>query len=159
MVNRRLVLFGTLVASFIIFGCNSLWSQSFQDKAECYRVTVPPDWQIQYRSDTSTRFVYNRDAIITIAANPNQPPVTLEHNLEVLKDGGFGKYIESVENMQVDGEPALWVTISPELDYRFIVIVINPNCNTDGMPFFILTNQDNPRELGQFIKGIEFIRK
>jgi hypothetical protein len=155
LVQHRRILCLILIALVIVFGCNSLWSQTYEDKAWCYSVSVPPDWRINARAETTAHFIYNRDAAFHITADPNQPPVTLAHSLERLKDGGFKNYIESVKDIQVDGEPALWVTISPALDYRYIVVVVNPNCSSMGLPLFILTNQEDPRELTQFLKNIQ----
>ena len=159
MVKHRRVLFIILFAFVLVLGCNSLWSQTYEDKAWCYRVSVPPDWRIKAGAETTAHFIYNRDAAFHITADPDQPPVTLTHSLERLKAGGFDKYIESVQDTTVDGEPALWLNISPALDYRYVVIVVNPDCTAIGLPLLILTNQEDPRELAQFLKNIQLIRK
>lgn len=157
MRNHRRVFYLTLFASLLVLSCNSLWSQTYEDKTVCLRVTVPPDWQIETQKSKFAKFVYNRDARITVLTDPNEAPVTLEQTLQVLNKNGYDRYTESVQDIKVDGISAVLLTLSPSLDTRSLIVLVNPACGTNGTTWLILTNQENPRELEQFVKGVHIL--
>jgi hypothetical protein len=125
----------------------------------CYRVTVPADWLVDAATGvyTSSRPAQGPPdfGIVDGTSTPNP---TLEIALSDLKRGVLGTRVQSVENWVMDGEPALWATLEPNPQFRYIVMVITPDCGGGRRALFISTGGENRESFESFLKRIRFIK-
>lgn len=133
-------------------------TSEYQDRWLCFAVTVPEDWTyIDGMPSAFASFGPRDRPSFTIANNSFEETPTLERALENLKQGSLGPSIQSVENWAVDSESALWVTLVPDAEFKFVVLVIT-QCGNGRRTLSISATDANRESFVSFLNRIRFIR-
>jgi hypothetical protein len=81
---------------------------------------------------------------------------TLANALAELQRGGAD--IQDVRDVDVSGHSALWVTLRPVAQMRFVVLMIAPDCGYGTHSLFISALEANQEQFQTFLSRIRFLR-
>ncbi|HXF69198.1 MAG TPA: hypothetical protein VNK89_05285 [Thermoflexus sp.] len=132
---------------------------SYEDRWLCFSVQLPAGWKVDGVPGGFALFTPPTGQGSFNITNVHLPDATLTQALADLRRGPLGASIYEVRDFTVDHQPALWVTFTPEAEFKFLVLVIAPDCGDGPHPLFISSTDADPKSFETFLNAIRFLRK
>jgi len=131
----------------------------YRDKEFCIAITYPSSWNQYGESGAFTLFTPDNDRGAYSITNVflGESP-TLDLALDNLKGGALGQSILSVKGISVDQQPATWVSLDKQARFKFLVIVITPDCGMGTRSIFISSESSDEHAFVDFVNNIKFNR-
>jgi hypothetical protein len=127
----------------------------YQDDRLCFAVNVPADWQTDGVSGGFASFTPPNGQSsfrITNVALGTQP--TLESALADLRRGALGSSMQEVKDTTVDGQQALWITLAPDAQFSFVVLLITPQCGDSHHALYISASRTDQAQFEAFLRRL-----
>jgi len=132
----------------------------YKDNWLCFIVDVPAGWTTDGVSGGFASFTISGadQPSFNIASVSLEEAPTLEQALDELRRGALGPSVQEVKNFVVDGQPALWATLAPDTEFRFVVMVIAPDCGDEPHALFISAARTDEEAFEAFLSHIRFFQ-
>lgn len=133
-------------------------SPEYTDRFLCFAVEVPADWSTDGGPGGFASFTPKAGQASFSIVNVWLEEVTLAQALANVQRGPLGPHIQEVKNFIVGGQPALWVTFTPDAGFAFVVLVIAPDCGDGLHALFIYPTGADERQFQMFLNRVRFTR-
>lgn len=136
--------------------------QKYEDRWLCFAVEVPAGWIADGVPGGFALFMPETDQNSFNITNVALEETTLAQALAEVKRGSLGAYVQEVKDFTVGGQPALWVTLSPDnpdsSGIKLVVMVIAPDCGDGAHALFISATGADQGSLEAFLNYVRFIQ-
>jgi hypothetical protein len=122
----------------------------------CFTVEVPPGWISGGGSGGFAEFGPEGEPIKFNVSNVflGRSP-TLADALAEMQRGAAD--IQDVRDFDVNGQSALWVTLRPVAEMRFVLLVVAPDCGYGIHSLFISALEANQEQFQNFLSRLRFL--
>lgn len=128
---------------------------AYQDNRLCFTVTVPTSWQTDgVRGGFASFTPPDSQSLFRITNATSGDQMTLERALADLRRGSLGPSIQEVKEATVDGQPAVWITLAPDAQFSFVVLVIAPDCGDAQHALFISASRADQTQFEAFLRRV-----
>jgi hypothetical protein len=123
----------------------------------CFTVEVPAGWTSGGGSGGFAEFGPEREPAkfnvnnVSLRRDPTLADALAEMQRGILN-------IQEVKDFDLDSHPALWVTLLPGAEMRFVVLVIAPDCGYGPHSLFISAIEADQEQFKAFLSRIRFLR-
>lgn len=128
----------------------------YSDSELCFKVEAPPGWTVDGIRGGFAAFWPSNHWDFRITNVYLENGLTLNQALENLNQGALGSYIEEVSDFTLDNQPALWVTLSQDAEFQYVVLVIAPDCGSGEHALFISSSRGNRVSFEEFLNLVHF---
>lgn len=132
---------------------------SYEDRWLCFSVQLPAAWEVDGVPGGFARFTPPTGQGSFNITNVALPDATLAQALANVRQGPLGAFIHEVRDFTVSNQPALWVTFAPGAEFKFLVLVIAPDCGDGPHSLFISAADTDPQSFETFLNAIRFLQK
>ncbi|MFN3705914.1 MAG: hypothetical protein ACK4WM_07965 [Thermoflexales bacterium] len=132
---------------------------SYEDRWLCFSVQLPAGWKVDGVPGGFARFAPPSGQGSLNITNVALPDATLAQALADVRRGPLGASIHEVRDFTVGNQPALWVTFAPGAEFKFVVLVIAPDCRDGPHPLFISATDADQKSFKTFLNAIRFLQE
>lgn len=132
-------------------------ASEYKDTWLCFAVEVPEGWTTDGVPGGFATFVPATGNASFNITNVALEETTLARALEDLQRGPLGSQIQEVKDFAVADQPALWVSLAPDAEFRFVVLVVAPDCGDGRHTLFISAKATDEEDFKTFLGRVRFL--